>query len=79
MLCREVATLHFSIGYHQDHLTPSLNLNQLEPFTKTKLTLFYFLHRRRIHSGKFSNGAWVASDKMNVIYRVLQILFDSYT
>jgi hypothetical protein len=40
MFGREAATLHFSIGYHQDHLTASFNLNQLELFTKKKLTLF---------------------------------------
>ncbi len=40
MFCREVATLDFSIAYHQDHLTASFNLNQLEPFTKTKLTFY---------------------------------------
>jgi hypothetical protein len=39
MFGREAATLHFSIGYHQNHLTASINLNQLEPFTKTKLIL----------------------------------------
>jgi len=41
MSCREVATLHFSFRYQQDHLTASFNLNQLEPFTKTKLTQFF--------------------------------------
>ena len=41
MFCWEVANLHLSIGYHQDHLASSFNLNQLEPFTKKKLTLFY--------------------------------------
>jgi hypothetical protein len=39
MFWQEVATLHFSNGYHQNHLTASFNLNQLEPFTKTKLIL----------------------------------------
>ena len=33
MFGREAATLHFSIGYHQNHLTASFNLNQLELYT----------------------------------------------
>jgi len=36
MFWQEVANLHFSIGYHQDHLTASFNLNQLEPFNQDK-------------------------------------------
>ena len=78
MFGRKVTTLHFPIGYHQDHLTESFNLNHLEPFTKTKSTRF-LLHRRMFPSGKYSNGAGVASDRMNVICRELQMLFDSYT
>jgi hypothetical protein len=50
MFGREAATLHFSTGYHQNHLTASFNLNQLELFTKKKLTLF-LLHRRMFPSG----------------------------
>ena len=50
MFGREAATLHFSIGYHQNHRTASFNLNQLELFTKKKFTLF-LLHRRMFPSG----------------------------
>jgi hypothetical protein len=78
MFGREAATLHFFIGYHQNHLTASFNLNQLELFTKKKLTLF-LLHRRMFPSGKHSKGAGIASDRMNVICREFQMLFDSYT
>jgi hypothetical protein len=50
MFGREAATPHFSIGYHQNHFTASFNLNQLELFTKKKLTRF-LLHRRMFPSG----------------------------
>jgi len=39
MFRREVATLQFSIGYLQNYLSASFNLNQSEPFTKTMLIL----------------------------------------
>jgi hypothetical protein len=79
LFCREVATLHFSFGYQQDHLTASYNLIQSEPFTTTKLALSYLLHRRMFHRGKYSTGAGVGSDRMNVICCELQILDGSYT
>jgi len=47
MFWQEVATLHFSIGYHPDHLTAFFKLNQLEAFSQTELTQFTSLYRRR--------------------------------